>query len=91
MTDPAKLLSESHDVSAKVAQVLQTRTRLASEHFSERVRKACDTKGLGLTANPMLPWEIAAGTAEYVVDFAQRSVLLWDTLRRCCRTSTTKW
>ena len=82
MTDPAKLLSQSHDISTKVAQVLQTRTKLASEHFNERVRKACDTKGVGLTANPMLPWQIAAGSAQYAVDFAQRSVLLWDTLRQ---------
>jgi pimeloyl-ACP methyl ester carboxylesterase len=82
MTNPAKLLSESHDVSAKVAQVLQTRTKLALEHFSERVRKARDPKTAGLTANPMLPWQLAAGSAEYAVDFAQRSVLLWDTLRQ---------
>ena len=82
MPDPAKLLSESHDVSAKVAQLLQTRTKLALEHFSERVRKTCDPKTSGLAANPMLPWQIAAGSAQYAVDFAQRSVLLWDTLRQ---------
>jgi pimeloyl-ACP methyl ester carboxylesterase len=82
MTDAAKMLSESHDVSAKVAQVLQTRTKLAFEHFNERVRKACDTKGVGVTTNPMLPWQIVAGSAQYAVDFAQRSVLLWDTLRQ---------
>src|SRR4030095_342654 len=82
MTDAAKMLSEPHDVSAKVAQVLQTRTKLAFEHFNERVRKASDTKGVGVTANPMLPWQIAAGAAQYAVDFAQRSILLWDTLRQ---------
>jgi pimeloyl-ACP methyl ester carboxylesterase len=82
MTDPAKLLSESHDISAKVSQVLQTRTKLAFDRFSERVRKACDPKTAGLTANPMLPWQIAVGSAEYAVDFAQRSVLFLDTLRQ---------
>jgi pimeloyl-ACP methyl ester carboxylesterase len=82
MTKPAKLLSESHDISAKVAQVLQTRTKLASEHFGERIRKAFDPKAVGLTANPMLPAQLAAGSGEYAVDFAQRSVLFWDTLRQ---------
>src|SRR5512135_3564302 len=82
MTDPARLLSEFQDISAKVAQLLQTRTKLAFEHFSDRVRKACDTTGVGLTANPMLPCQIAAGSAEYAIDYAQRSVLFWDTLRQ---------
>src|SRR4030095_3926000 len=36
----------------------------------------------GVTTNPMLPWQIVAGSAQYAVDFAQRSVLLWDTLRQ---------
>ena len=38
MSNPGRQLSHTHDVSAKVAQVLQTRTKLALEHFGERVR-----------------------------------------------------
>jgi pimeloyl-ACP methyl ester carboxylesterase len=82
MTDPARLISESHDIAAKVSQVLQTRTNLAFEHFSERMRKACDPKAVASTVNPMLPWQIVAGSAEYAIDYAQRSVLFWDTLRQ---------
>jgi hypothetical protein len=82
MTDPSKLLSESHDIADKVSQVLQTRTRLAFEHFGERMRKACDPKAIGPTANPMFAWQIAASGAQYAVDFAQRSILFWDTLRQ---------
>jgi pimeloyl-ACP methyl ester carboxylesterase len=82
MTDPAKVLSESHDVTAKVSQVLQTRTKLAIERFSERTQKAFDPAATGLAANPLLPWQMAASSGEYAVDFAQRSILFWDTLRQ---------
>jgi hypothetical protein len=40
MTDPIRLFSESHDISAKVAKLPQARTKLAFERFSERVREA---------------------------------------------------
>ena len=40
MSNMARQFSQSHDVSAKVAQILQTRTRLALERFSERVHQA---------------------------------------------------
>ena len=38
MSTLTKQLSQSHDVSAKVAQLLQTRTRLALERFNERAQ-----------------------------------------------------
>ena len=40
MNNPAKQLSQSHDVAAKVAQILQGRTKLASERFNERIQRA---------------------------------------------------
>ena len=82
MNNLAKELSQSHDVSAKVAQMLQTRTRLALERVSERVKDACEPRVAELTANPMLPWQLWASGGQYAVDFAQRSVLLWDALRQ---------
>ena len=36
----------------------------------------------GLTAKPISPWDIWTQGAQYAVDFAQRSVLFWDTLRQ---------
>lgn len=32
-------------------------------------------------ANPLPSLEVARGTALYAIDFVQRSILLWDTLR----------
>jgi pimeloyl-ACP methyl ester carboxylesterase len=52
------------------------------EHFGERVRKACDPKEAGSAANGMLAWQVAASLAQYTVDFAQRSILFLDTLRK---------
>jgi len=82
MTDPAKFLSESHDTAGKVSQLLQTRTKLAVERFSERTRKALAPEATGVTANPLLPSQFATSSADYAIDFAQRSILFWDTLRR---------
>ena len=40
MSNLARKLSQSHDVSAKVAQMMKTRTRLALERFNERAQQA---------------------------------------------------
>jgi pimeloyl-ACP methyl ester carboxylesterase len=82
MKNPARQLSQSHDVAAKVAQIFQTRTRLALERFGERVRQAGERQASASTTNPMLPWTLWTSGAQYAVDFAQRSVLMWDTLRQ---------
>ena len=82
MSNPGNQLSQVHDVSAKVAQVLQTRTRLALEHFGERVRQVCDPKAAGSPANAVAAGQLAAGATQYAVDFAQRSILFLDTLRQ---------
>jgi pimeloyl-ACP methyl ester carboxylesterase len=82
MTNLPKLLSSSHDISGKVSQLLQTRTRLAFEHFAERVRKACDAKIIRSGADATQAMQLAASSTRYLVDFAQRSILLWDTLRQ---------
>ena len=82
MSNPGRELSQSHDISGKVAQLLQTRTKRALERYSERVKQACDGEVAALRTNPMLPWQLLSGAAQYAIDFAQRSVLLADTLRR---------
>jgi pimeloyl-ACP methyl ester carboxylesterase len=81
MSNPATQLSQSHDVSAKVAQVLQTRTKLALERSGARVQQACERQIGELIANPMAMLGWLSG-AQYAVDFAQRSILFWDTLRQ---------
>jgi hypothetical protein len=82
MNDSAKKLAQSHDVSAKVSQMLQNRIKLALERYNERVRQACGQNFTALNANPMLPYQIAASSAQYAVDFVQRSILLGDALRQ---------
>jgi len=82
MNTTARQLSQSHDVSTKVAQIAQSRTKLALEHFSKRVKSACDKQVAAMTANPLSPQEVWTSGAQYAVDFAQRSILFWDTLRQ---------
>ena len=62
--------------------MLETRTRLALEHYSGRVKEAVEPVLDAAKENPVLPWVISASAAQYAVDFAQRSILLWDTLRQ---------
>ncbi len=81
MSNLTRRLAESHDVSAKVAQMLETRTRLALGRFNERAQQARE-QAAGLTTNPTSLPELWAGGARYGVDFAQRSILFWDTLRQ---------
>ncbi|HTR57272.1 MAG TPA: DUF3141 domain-containing protein [Casimicrobiaceae bacterium] len=81
MTSSAKPLAESHEVSAKVVQLLKARTKLAVERYTDRVKDAFTAWG-SATANPMLPSQIASGAGQYALDFAQRSILFWDTLRK---------
>ena len=82
MNDPTRYLSHSQDVATKVARLYQARVKHAQEQYSERVQKAWRDQVEGLAARPMTPWEVWTGAAQYAVDFAQRSVLFWDTLRQ---------
>ena len=81
MSNLANKLSKGQDVSAKVAQLLQTRTKLALTRFNERAQQAREQIA-GLTTNPASLSELWASGARYGVDFAQRSILLWDALRQ---------
>jgi hypothetical protein len=50
MKASAKALSESHDVSTKVAQMLQTRTKAAMQRYGERMRRAGERSATALVA-----------------------------------------
>jgi pimeloyl-ACP methyl ester carboxylesterase len=78
--DTSSRLARSQDVSAKVSLVLQKRTRLAYERFSERTRKAISDNVEHQPA-PAAPWNAWRQWYDYSVDLAQRSILFWDTLR----------
>jgi hypothetical protein len=82
MNTTARQLALSHDVAGKVTQVMQTRTRTAVEQFGARMQGIAERHFTDLPANPPSAWEAMAGGAQYAVDFAQRTILMWDTLRR---------
>ena len=79
MNNHARQLSQSHEILGKVAQVLQTRTRIALERYRERLQRAFAQQTDTWKADPQWPWMTGAA---YMVDFAQRSLLFWDTLRQ---------
>jgi hypothetical protein len=80
MSNPAKRLSQAHDVSAKVAQIIQTRTKTALERYGKRVQRAVERQLAA--ANPKSGSQVATSGTQYAIDFAQRSILFWDTLRQ---------
>ena len=82
MNDTLSKFSQRQKLATKVAAVLQKRAELARMQFEERVRKAYHDNASDLFAKPMMPWDIWTGGARYAVDFAQRSILFWDTLRQ---------
>jgi pimeloyl-ACP methyl ester carboxylesterase len=78
--DAAKQLARSQDLSTKVSLVFQKRARLAQERFAERLRQAYSEGAAEGKGFP--PWNAWAGWGDYCLDFAQRSILFWDTLRQ---------
>ncbi|HET7097080.1 MAG TPA: DUF3141 domain-containing protein [Casimicrobiaceae bacterium] len=74
-------LARSYDISTKVAQVLQKRVKVAQEHFGDRLNKAFGENIAGLADKPLAPTDVWSGWYAYATDFAQRSILFWDTLR----------
>jgi len=82
MQDPSKQLLRAQDLASKVGRLYETRTRIAQEHFTEQVQQTWEKNrplAQGASLNPFDWWQ---GWSQYAVDFAQRSVLFWDTLRQ---------
>ena len=82
MNDPSRFLSRSQDVANKVSRLYQVRVKRAQEQFTTRVQNAWQQNVAEFATKPMMPWSIWTDAAQYAVDFAQRSVLFWDTLRQ---------
>ena len=81
MADLHRTIDRSITISRSVADLLQRRVRKASDRFSEGLRRAQADQRTGRTA-PKTPVEFWRQWSEYNIDFAQRSVLFWDTLRQ---------
>jgi hypothetical protein len=75
--------TRNHEIAMKILRLLHHRLEDAQRRFGQRMSDAI-TGGVGTSAATILnpvqftPW----GAWSYTVDFAQRSVLFWDTLRQ---------
>src|SRR3954454_18026206 len=74
-------INRSIDLSRAVSHVLDGRVREAREHYLGRLRRATE-RARQVPAIPLTPLEAMRQWQDYSVDFAQRSVLFWDTLRQ---------
>jgi poly(3-hydroxyalkanoate) synthetase len=81
MKKPAELLTNSGDLSTKIAGVFAHRYDTAQKHYRERVQKALGDVTDWTQLAATTPWQAWQTWSSYAVDFAQRSVLFWDTLR----------
>lgn len=79
--DATRHVAISHAIPTKVAQLYQRRTRLAQEHFADRLLKAYADSSAALAEKPASPIDAWSQWNQYATDFAQRSILFWDTLR----------
>src|SRR5262249_46893856 len=55
---------------------------IARQRFNDQVRSAWEKYREDLAAKPRSPWELWTDWARYGIDFAQRSILFWDTMRQ---------
>jgi len=72
--DIGEKLSRSVDISERITRVLHDRVQTATERFRDRVEKAGQGMQPAAAAWPAWP--------QYALDFAQRTVIFWDTLRQ---------
>ncbi|MET0204479.1 MAG: DUF3141 domain-containing protein [Casimicrobiaceae bacterium] len=81
MADLNRPIDRSINISRAVSDVVQRRLRTASERYVERMRAAYGdfTQRAAVPRTPLETWR---QWAHYQIDFAQRSVLFWDTLRQ---------
>lgn len=75
-------LQRSAELSSKVSRVVQKRSELARQHFEERIKSAFEKHAARLVNDPMVSWDVWTGSYDYALDFAQRSILFWDTMRQ---------
>ncbi len=75
-------IDRSLQISRNVATVLERRIKDAYQAYADRVRKAQAAyaqSGAHARLHPQQAWQ---DWWQYGVDFAQRSVLFWDTMRQ---------
>jgi pimeloyl-ACP methyl ester carboxylesterase len=79
--DASTQAAHSQELATKVALLLQKRLKIAQAHYTARVQAAYKEHAESTRAQPMQPMDAWMSPYRYAVDFAQRSILFWDTLR----------
>ncbi len=82
MKDFSEQATEIQALSTKVGKLFQKRVQLAQDRFNKSVQVAYQEQIADLVGKPLSPWDIWTDWAQYSTDFAQRSILFWDTLRQ---------
>jgi len=82
MKDQTEKLAQSQELTGKVAELLTHRVKTAQANFAERSKTAAEKLFASGAASATAPWELWRDWQAYAVDFAQRSVLYWDTMRQ---------
>jgi pimeloyl-ACP methyl ester carboxylesterase len=82
MKDLTNQIEKSYDLAAKISRLFQKRMQFAQERFNDRVRAAYKKQIVNLIDKPMFPWEIWTNWQQYTLDWMQRTILFWDTLRQ---------
>jgi pimeloyl-ACP methyl ester carboxylesterase len=80
--DATRQIARSRDISTKVAQLYQKRTKLAQERFGGRLAKAWADCAQDLANKPAASADAWTSWQAYATDVTQRSILFWDTLRQ---------
>ena len=75
-------LAQSHDVAKKVAILFQKRLKIAQEHYAARTQQVQAQYAELLQPGKAGSADAWTGLFRYGVDFGQRSILFWDTLRQ---------
>ncbi len=81
MNELGRKLTKAQDVSSNVARLYHERLKTAQERFNARIKKAYEDVATLMT-KPMTPWGLRTNWVQYAIDFAQRWVLFWDTIRK---------
>ena len=79
--DASTQAAHSQELATKVALLLQKRLKIAQEHYTARVEAAYRQHAESTRAEPMQPLDTLMSPYRYAVDFTQRAILFWDTLR----------
>ncbi|HXL83546.1 MAG TPA: hypothetical protein VN989_05410, partial [Casimicrobiaceae bacterium] len=81
MANLNKTIDRAASISRDVATRLERRMRKAFAIYGQRTQEA-GARQVEQANRAWTPWDLWRESAEYAVDFGQRSALFWDTLRQ---------